>query len=301
MENEFKTGFVTIIARPNVGKSTMLNKIVGQKIAITTNTAQTTRTKIKGILTSEKSQIIFIDTPGVHRPLNKLGEFLSSQTQSAVKDTDLILYLTDVTSPCMRGDMWIYENYLKDANAPVILVFNKIDLVKNQEKLEANIYSYKKMFEKNIQTVRISAKTGKNFDSLIQCIEKYLPEGEMLYPDDEITDQNMRMIASETIREKIILNTRDEVPHSVAVLIDSYKSEEDIDRISATIYVSTDSQKGIIIGKNGSALKKIGMEARIELEKIAEKKIFLQLFVKVQKNWQKDSRAMKMLGLEDER
>ncbi len=299
MENEFKTGFVTIIARPNVGKSTLLNNLVGQKVAITTNTAQTTRKKIKGIVTTNTSQIIFIDTPGIHKPLNKLGEFLSSQTASAIKDTDLILFLTDVSSPCMAGDKWIYENYLKDTKKPVLLVFNKIDTVKKPDIIEENVYSYKQMFSNNIQTVRISAKTGKNINQLLEHIEKFLPAGEKLYPDDEITDQNMRMIASEVIREKIILNTRDEVPHSVAVMIDSYKSDENIDRISATIYVSTESQKGIVIGSKGSLLKKIGMEARLELEKIAETKIFLELFVKVQKNWQKDLKAMKRLGLEE--
>ena len=301
MSNEFKTGFVTIVARPNVGKSTLLNKMIGQKVAITTNTAQTTRKQIKGILTDDNSQIVFIDTPGVHKPLNKLGNFLSSQTQNALSDCDLILFLVDAKFPCGLGDKWIYENYLKNLKTPVLIVLNKTDLVKNQNELEANLYSYKKLFEpKNINCIKVSAKTGKNVKDLIENIKEYLPYGEKFYPEDEITDQNLRMIASEIIREKIILNTEDEIPHSVAVVINNYKSEDEIDRISATIYTSAQSQKGIIIGKGGSKLKKIGTEARLELEEIAEKKVFLELFVKVQKNWQKDEIALKMLGFESE-
>ncbi len=300
MNNEKNVGFVTIIARPNVGKSTLLNKIIGQKIAITTNCAQTTRANIKGIFTDAASQIIFTDTPGVHKPLHKLGEFLSIQTKKALEDCDLILFLADGTTPPGAGDKWIKENYLNNIKTPILIVLNKTDLIKDSQKLEANLYGYKKLFEpENVNAVKISAKTGKNIPQLLENIKKYLPKGAPLYDEDDVTDQNLRAIASEIIREKIILNTKDEVPHSVAVLIDDYKSEDKIDKIKAVIYVTADSQKGILIGRAGSMLKKIGTEARLEIEEIAQKKVFLELFVKVQKNWTKDPKAMKMLGYEE--
>ena len=297
MDTNFKTGFVTLIARPNVGKSTLLNKIAGQKIAITTPVAQTTRYQIKYIYTDENSQIIFIDTPGIHKPLNKLGEFLAEESKSSLEDSDVVLFLVDSKDEAGEGDKWIVENYLKTINKPIIIVANKIYTI-SANKLEYNILSYKKLFEKNLPIIKISAKTGKNLLVLLDKIKEYLPNGEKLYPDDEITDQNMRAIVSEVIREKIILNTKDEIPHSVAVLVEDYKQTETIDRIKAQIIVSQESQKGIIIGKNGSLLKKIGTEARKEIEEIAQNKVFLELFVKVKKNWQKDNNSLKALGFE---
>ncbi|MDO5437251.1 MAG: GTPase Era [bacterium] len=298
-KGEYKCGLVALIARPNVGKSTLVNRITGQKIAITTSTAQTTRKQIKGIYTDDSAQIIFIDTPGVHKPLNKLGEYLSEQSSGAIEDVDLILFLVDACDAAGKGDCWIVENYLKKTKTPVIIVANKTDLIKDETKKEANIYTYKTLFEKNLPVVKVSAKTGKNIDKLIEIIKENLPLGVPLYPEDVITDQNMRMIASEVIREKIILNTKDEIPHSVAVLIDDYKTENGIDKIKATIFVSAESQKGIIIGKKGAMLKKIGTDSRLELEEIIEGKVFLELFVKVKKNWQKDKTALKMLGYDD--
>ena len=297
MDTNFKTGFVTLIARPNVGKSTLLNKIAGQKIAITTPVAQTTRYQIKYIYTDENSQIIFIDTPGIHKPLNKLGEFLAEESKSSLEDSDVVLFLVDSKDEAGAGDKWIVENYLKTINKPIIIVANKIDTI-SANKLEYNILSYKKLFEKNLPIIKISAKTGKNLLVLLDKIKEYLPNGEKLYPDDEITDQNMRAIVSEVIREKIILNTKDEIPHSVAVLVEDYKQTETIDRIKEQIIVSQESKKGIIIGKNGSLLKKIGTEARKEIEEIAQNKVFLELFVKVKKNWQKDNNSLKALGFE---
>ena len=294
----FKSGLVTIVARPNVGKSTLLNKILGQKIAIATPLRQTTRKNLKGIYTDSDSQIVLIDTPGVHKPLNELGKYLSNQSKDALLDTDLILFMVDATEPAGLGDKWIWENYLKDINTPVLLVLNKVDLIKNLEQRELNLFSYKKMIERNIDSIKISAKTGRNIDDLIKKIKEYLPQGEKFYDEDLVTDVNMREIACEIIREKIILNTKDEVPHSVAVLIDSYKEEENIDKISAKIIVNNESQKGILIGKQGAMLKKIGQSARLELEKILEKKVFLELFVKVQKNWLKDKDMIKQLGFE---
>ena len=294
----FKFGFVAIIARPNVGKSTLLNKITGQKIAITTPVAQTTRKNIKGIYTDSNSQIVFIDTPGIHKPLNKLGEALSEQSKSVLEDADLILFLLDVSEQVGRGDKWIVENYLKNLKTPVLLVLNKADLIKDLAKRELNTYSYKSLFEIPPDTVKISAKTGRNINDLIEKIKNCLPEGGKMYDEDEVTDQTMREIAAEVVREKIIFSTKDEIPHSVAVIIENYKEEENIDRISAQIIVSNDSQKKILIGKGGSMLKKIGTASRLELEKIAQKKIFLELFVKVVKNWQKDPAFIKTLGLD---
>lgn len=294
----FKFGFVAIIARPNVGKSTLLNKITGQKIAITTPVAQTTRKNIKGIYTDSNSQIVFIDTPGIHKPLNKLGEALSEQSKSVLEDADLILFLLDVSEQVGRGDKWIVENYLKNLKTPVLLVLNKADLIKDLAKRELNTYSYKSLFEIPPDTVKISAKTGRNINDLIEKIKNCLPEGGKMYDEDEVTDQTMREIAAEVVREKIIFSTKDEIPHSVAVIIENYKEEENIDRISAQIIVSNDSQKKILIGKGGSMLKKIGTASRLELEKIAQKKVFLELFVKVVKNWQKDPAFIKTLGLD---
>ena len=295
----FKSGVVALVARPNVGKSTLLNKILGQKIAIATPLRQTTRKNLKGVYTDNNSQIILIDTPGVHKPINELGKYLSAQSKDALSDVDLVLFLVDATEPSGLGDKWIWENYLKDLKMPVLLVLNKVDLIKDLEKRELNLFTYKKMIEKNIDSIKISAKTGRNIDDLIKKIKDYLPYGEKFYDDDIVTDTNMREIASEIIREKIILNTKDEVPHSVAVVIDSYKEDEKVDKISAKIIVNNESQKGILIGKKGAMLKKIGTEARLELEKIVEKKVFLELFVKVQKNWLKDKDMIKNLGYVD--
>ncbi len=294
-----KSGFTAIIGRPNVGKSTLLNCILGQKIVITTDKAQTTRKRIKGIYTTEKGQIVFVDTPGVHKPLNKLGEFLLDEAKVAVPDADLILFLVDGSEPAGKGDKWIAENILK-TNIPVIIVMNKVDKVKKLDKVEENLISYKTLFDKNYPVVRISAKTGRNIDTLIKNIYKELPEGDMLYPEDIVTEETMRDVTEEIIREKILLNTSDEIPHSVAVKIENYFEQEDIDKIYATIYCEQKSQKGILIGKGGSLLKKIGTEARLELEKIVEKKVFLSLEVKVEKDWRKKQNALNNFGYKSE-
>ena len=291
-----KCGFVTILGRPNVGKSTLLNQILGQKIVITTDKAQTTRKRIKGILTDDNGQIIFVDTPGVHRPLNKLGEFLLDEAKIAVPDADLILFLVDGTEPAGKGDKWIAENILKGAKIPVILVMNKLDKIKNMQKIEENLMSYKLLFDENVPIIRISAKTGRNKDTLISNILKKLTEGEKLYPDDVVTEESMRSVAEEIIREKILINTSDEIPHSVAIKVERYEETEEIDRIYATIFCETKSQKGILIGKGGSLLKTVGTQARVELEGIVDKKVFLGLEVKVEKDWRKKDKVLKDFG-----
>ena len=291
-----KCGFVTILGRPNVGKSTLLNQILGQKIVITTDKAQTTRKRIKGILTDERGQIIFVDTPGVHRPLNKLGEFLLDEAKVAVPDADLVLFLVDGSEPAGKGDKWIVENILNGVNIPIILVMNKLDKIKNIQKVEENLISYKTLFDENVPIVRISAKTGRNKDTLLNNILKKLPEGEKLYPDDIVTEESMRSVAEEIIREKILINTQDEIPHSVAIKVERYEENDDIDRIYANIYCETKSQKGILIGKGGNLLKTIGTQARTELEGIVEKKVFLGLEVKVEKDWRKKDKVLKDFG-----
>lgn len=292
----YKSGFVAIIGRPNVGKSTLLNKIIGQKIVITSSKPQTTRQRIKGVYTSEKGQIIFVDTPGVHKPLYKLGEFLLDEAKMALPDADLILFLVEGTDGAGAGDKWIAENLLQ-VQTPVIMAINKVDLVKDIEKRDKIVESYKNLLgEKSVPIVKISAKTGRNVDDLIKNIYRKLPKGVAYYSEDEITDQNLKSITAETIREKVIRNTKEEVPHSIAVVVDKFEEKESITNISATIFVEHESQKGIIIGEGASMLKQIGTDARIDIEKSLETKVFLDLFVKVKKNWRKNPSALKQFG-----
>lgn len=291
-----KSGFVSIIGRPNVGKSTMLNQVLGQKIVIATDKAQTTRKRIKGILTNDRGQIVFVDTPGIHKPINKFGEFLLDEAKVSVPDSDLVLFLVDASEPAGKGDKWIVENVISKTKIPVVLVMNKLDKISNQEKITQNYQSYMELFESEIPVIKISAKTGKNKAKLIDLIMDYLPEGELLYPEDIVTEENMRSIVEEIVREKILLNTKEEIPHSVAIKVDRYEEAPEIDRIYANIFCETKSQKGILIGKGGSLLKKIGTEARLDLENIVEKKVFLALQVKVEKDWRKNDKVLKNLG-----
>lgn len=291
-----KSGFVSIIGRPNVGKSTMLNQVLGQKIVIATDKAQTTRKRIKGILTNDRGQIVFVDTPGIHKPINKFGKFLLDEAKVSVPDSDLVLFLVDASEPAGKGDKWIVENVISKTKIPVVLVMNKLDKISNQEKITQNYQSYVELFESEIPVIKISAKTGKNKAKLIDLIMDYLPEGELLYPEDIVTEENMRSIVEEIVREKILLNTKEEIPHSVAIKVDRYEEAPEIDRIYANIFCETKSQKGILIGKGGSLLKKIGTEARLDLENIVEKKVFLALQVKVEKDWRKNDKVLKNFG-----
>lgn len=292
----YKSGFVVLIGRPNVGKSTLLNKILGQKIVITSSKPQTTRRRIRGIYTSDKGQIIFVDTPGVHRPLHTLGEYLLDEAKMSVPDADVVLFIVDGSEMAGKGDKWITENIL-NSEIPVILVINKVDLVKSLEKRAKIIDSYKELFKnRQIPTIKISAKTGRNMDDLLKNIYRKLPKGPAYYPEDEVTDQNLKAIVSETIREKVLRNTKEEIPHSIAVIVDYFKEESDITNISANIFVEAESQKGIIIGDKGSMLKIIGSEARKDIEKLVESKVFLDLHVKVKKKWRKNPSALKQFG-----
>lgn len=300
MNKNFKSGFVAIIGRPNVGKSTLLNQILEQKIVIATDKAQTTRKRVKGILTEPEGQIVFVDTPGVHKPLNKFGEFMLDEAKVSVPDSDLILFLVDGSDPAGKGDKWIVENILKQAKVPILLVMNKLDKIKDQLKIEENLLTYKMLFDENLPVIKISAKTGRNKDTLLDNIFKKLPYGDLLYPEDIVTEETMRDVAQEIVREKILINTKEEIPHSIAVVIEKYEENEKIDRIYASIYCETKSQKGILIGKGGSLLKVIGTQARLELEKILEKKVYLELNVKVEKDWRKNNKSLKNFGYSGE-
>ncbi len=301
----YKSGFVAIIGRPNVGKSTLLNKILGQKVVITSSKPQTTRRRIKGIYTSEKGQIIFVDTPGVHKPLYKLGEFLLEEARLSVPDSDLILFIVDSSEKAGKGDNWIIDNLLNlNVDIPIIMVINKVDRIKSLEKRDEIVKSYKDLFKgSSVPTVKISAKTGRNIDDLVKNIYRKLPKGPAYYPDDEITDQSLKTIVSEIIREKVLRNTKEEVPHSIAVMVEYFKEEADITNISANVFVEFESQKGIIIGDKGSMIKKIGTEARQDIEKLLgesgvekKEKVFLDLQVKVKKKWRKNPSILKQFG-----
>ena len=224
--SEYKSGFAAVVGRPNVGKSTLMNTVLGQKIAIATDKAQTTRKRIKGIYTNEEGQIVFIDTPGIHKPLDKLGEFLLDEAKFSIPDADVILFIVDGSEPAGAGDKWIVNNILAETKTPVIIVMNKVDKIKDTLKREENLLTYKTLFDTNLPVVKISAQTGRNIDTLISSIMKKLPEGAPIYPEDELTDETMRSIAQEVIREKILLNTKDEIPHSVAVVIEKYEEKE---------------------------------------------------------------------------
>ena len=289
MEN--KCGFVSIVGRPNVGKSTLLNEILGQKIVITSHKAQTTRKRMRGIYTDERGQIVFFDTPGVHKPVDNLGEFFIDEVFESANDTDLIMLLLDASQKIGNGDKWIIKNIVKNKN--IVVVFNKIDLVNDKNELNQNINEYKEYFNQDTSFVEISAINRQNIENLLEVLFEKLPNSESIYPDDYITDETMRSIACEIIREKVLNNTKDEVPHSVFVNIEKYEENDNIDKIFAIIYVNQDSQKGILIGKNGSMLKKIGTEARCEIEKTIDKKVYLNLNVKVEKNWKKNKKLIK--------
>jgi GTP-binding protein Era len=294
-----KSGFVTIIGRPNVGKSTLLNQILKQKIAIISDKVQTTRRRIRGIYNDERGQIIFVDTPGIHKPFHQLGEYLLEEVRLAIPDADLILFLVDVREEPGTGDRWIVENILQK-ETPVILICNKVDMIKDMEKRAGVVEKYKELFpDMKVPALMVSAKTGRNMDDLIKNIFRHLPKGPQYYPEEDVTDQSMRAIAEEIIREKVLLNTQEEIPHAIAVKIESYKQEEDITKINATVYVERDSQKGIIIGKNGEMLKKIGTLARQEIEEMSEEKIYLALHVRVKKNWRKNPSALRQFGYEN--
>lgn len=278
-----KSGFVAIVGRPNVGKSTLLNRIVGQKIAIMSDKAQTTRNKIQGVYTTNKTQIVFIDTPGIHKPKHRLGDYMVEAAYSALHEVEVVLFMVAADQKRGKGDDMIIER-LKKLSVPVYLVINKIDKIHPNDLLE-QIDDFKAQMD-FAQIIPISATQGNNFETLMNELESNMPAGPQYFPEDQITDHPEYFVVSELIREKILQLTRDEVPHSVAVVIDSMKRKPDEKvQIQATIIIERDSQKGIIIGKGGAMLKKIGTQARKDIEKLLGDKVFLELWVKVQKDW----------------
>jgi GTP-binding protein Era len=296
----YRSGFVAILGRPNVGKSTLLNKLVGQKIAITSPVAQTTRHRIKGVWSSEKGQIVFLDTPGFSKPLDRLGEYLTQESSAALSEADAMLMVVDMTMPPGRGDEWIAAQ-VRETGKFVLVALNKVDRLKdNPAKRLEHRAAYEKLFEgyPKRQFILVSAKTGKQISELTDTLLRKLPEGPPYYPDDAVTDQRMREISAEIIREKVLLHTREEIPHSVAVGIDTFdESNPKTTVIHATLYADQKSQKGILIGHEGQMIKAIGTEARREIEEMLENKVFLDLKVKVRENWRKDPAFLKSLGL----
>ncbi|WP_274363265.1 GTPase Era [Paenibacillus thermotolerans] len=291
---KFLSGFVTIIGRPNVGKSTLMNQVIGQKIAIMSDKPQTTRNKIHGVYTNDQMQIVFLDTPGIHKPNSKLGDYMVKVATDTLKEVDVVLMLVDVSAGLGGGDRFIIEQ-LSGVKTPVILGLNKIDTVE-PEALLPIIAQYKDLHA-FAEIVPISAKQGNNVGTLLEQIGKYLPEGPQYYPADQVTDHPEQFVCAELVREKILQMTKEEIPHSVAVAIEDMRARDNgIVDISAVIFVERDSQKPILIGKKGAMLKAIGESARRDIEHLLGSKIFLQLWVKVKKDWRNEERILKDLG-----
>ena len=306
MEN-YKSGFVTLIGRPNVGKSTLINKLIGEKIAITSPVAQTTRKKLKAILTTKNSQIIFIDTPGIHKPHHLLGKTLVKNAKSAINGVDLILLIFDSNDKPGRGDKYI-KDLLATNQTKFIIVLNKWDLVQENEK-ELRLNQYKEIFSNNsIYFHTVSSISGEGCDELINLVNDHLPSGPMLYPNDTLSDQPFNVLLGELIREQVLKNTREEIPHSVAVIIEKIeevknkksKAKANLTAILATIIVEKKSQKGILIGKKGSMLKIIGQTARSNMSKLIDGPVHLELFVKVVPNWRKKESRLVEFGYEED-
>ncbi len=298
-EPQYKSGFISIIGRPNVGKSTFLNRVIGQKIAIMSDKPQTTRNKIQGVLTKNDSQMIFIDTPGIHKPKHKLGDFMMKVAQNTLKEVDLILFMVNAEEGFGRGEEFILEKFAT-IKTPVFLVVNKIDKI-HPDDLLSIIESYKEKYPFK-EIVPISALEGNNVERLLDQIKRYLPEGPQYYPADQVTDHPERFIITELIREKALQLTREEVPHSLAVVLEKMERQEgkDVIHIMATVIVERDSQKGIIIGKQGGMLKEIGKRARIDIENLLGSKVYLELWVKVQKDWRNRMSQLRDFGFNED-
>ncbi|EGQ2701485.1 GTPase Era [Staphylococcus pseudintermedius] len=297
--SEYKSGFVTIIGRPNVGKSTFVNRVIGHKIAIMSDKAQTTRNKIQGVMTQQDAQIVFLDTPGIHKPKHKLGDYMMKVAKNTLSEIDAVMFIVNVNEEIGRGDEYIME-MLKTVKTPVFLVLNKIDLV-HPDALMPRIEQYQRYMD-FAEIIPISALEGHNVDHFINVLKSYLPEGPQYYPDGQISDHPEQFVVSELIREKILQTTSEEIPHAIGVNVERMTQEsEDRVHIEAVIYVERDSQKGIVIGKGGKKLKEVGKRARLDIEHLLGSKVYLDLWVKVQKDWRNKSSFIKQMGyVEDE-
>lgn len=291
---EHKSGFVSIIGRPNVGKSTFVNRVIGHKIAIMSDKAQTTRNKIQGVMTRDDAQIIFIDTPGIHKPKHKLGDYMMRVAKNTLSEIDAIMFMVNVNEDIGRGDEYIME-MLKNVKTPIFLVLNKIDLV-HPDTLMPKIEQYQSYMDFT-DIIPISALEGLNVDHFIDVLKSFLPEGPKYYPDNQISDHPEQFVVSEIIREKILHLTSEEIPHAIGVNVDRMiKEDEDRVRIEATIYVERDSQKGIVIGKGGKKLKEVGKRARRDIEMLFGSKVYLELWVKVQRDWRNKVNFIRQIG-----
>ena len=295
MADKFHSGFVSIIGRPNVGKSTLLNLLTGEKIAIVSDKPQTTRNRIQSIVTGDNYQVIFIDTPGIHTPKSKLGNFMVKSAENALNEVDCILFLIEPDKKCGPGDASIIER-LKNVKTPVFLIINKIDTVEKEDILQV-IETYKELYDFT-EIIPISARERENLDSLTKAVRDILPKGPMYFPEDMVTDQPEKQICAEIIREKLLHNLEDEIPHGIAVEIMSLKKRADKNMVDmeATIYCEKDSHKGIIIGKSGAVLKKVGSDARRDIEMLLGSRVNLQLWVKVKKDWRDSDFLLRNFG-----
>lgn len=289
-----KVGVVSIVGRPNAGKSTLINSIIKEKVAITSNKPQTTRNNIQGIYNDEEAQIVFIDTPGVHKPVNKLGKFLNNEAYAAL-ESDIVLFLLDASTPFGKGDEFVLDK-IKDTDSKVFLILNKVDKIKKDE-LFNMIMDYKDKYNFD-EIIPVSALKDKNIDELLKTIKSYLNEGELLFPVDMYTDSSIRFMVSEIIREKIFRKTNEEVPYTVTVVIENYEENKTRVLINACIIVERDGIKGIILGKNGSMIKEIGTEAREDIERLVGKRVQLELFVKTVNNWRDREKYLSEFGFD---
>lgn len=295
MTKPFKSGFITIVGRPNVGKSTFLNQAIGEKVSIISDKIQTTRNRIQGILTSEDSQIVFIDTPGVHKPKHRLGDYMVDISMRTLHDADVVLFFINAHEGYGKGDQFIIDR-LKTLDQPIYLVINKVDLI-NPDDLFPLIDQYKDKCEFE-EIIPISALNGNNVQQLLDMVKQHLPEGPKYFDEEQYTDHSTRFMVSELIREKVLHHTEEEIPHSINVIVESMKEDNGKTHINATIVVERDSQKGIVIGKQGKMLKKIGSEARKDIETLIDDKVFLELWVKVQKDWRNKEAMLKQYGFD---
>ncbi len=293
-----KCGFVSLVGRPNVGKSTLLNSILGMKLAITSNVSGTTRNVIQGIYNDKDSQIVFVDTPGIHKPTHKLGSLMNKKAYNNTEGVDVILFLVDISKGFGKGDQFILDK-IKDKGIPIFLLLNKIDQVKNKERLLEDISKLKELhnFE---EIIPISAMKNDNVDLLISCIKKRLEDGEAIFSDEDLTNVTTRFIMAEFVREKILELTREEIPHTVTCYVENYEEDEEVVHIQVLVVVDRDNIKKIIIGKGGSMLKEIGTRARYDMEKFLGKKVFLETYVKTLKNWRDEEKYFLELGLKEE-
>ena len=293
-----KCGFVSLVGRPNVGKSTLLNSVLGMKLAITSNVSGTTRNVIQGIYNDEDSQIVFVDTPGIHKPTHKLGNLMNKKAYNNTEGVDIVLFLVDISKGFGKGDQFVLDR-IKDKGVPVFLLLNKIDQVKNKEVLLKEISRLKELYDFS-EIIPISARNKDNVDTLIKCIKEHLEDSEAIFSEDELTNVTTRFIMAEFVREKVMELTREEIPHSVTCYVENYEEDDEVVHIQVLVVVDRDNIKKIVIGKGGAMLKEIGTRARSDMEKFLGKKVFLETYVKTLKNWRDEEKYFLELGLKEE-